>query len=52
VKQEYKRPQVIKVSLKVEQTVLAGCKLAGTAGPGDANCVPATGQCQDISQPS
>lgn len=52
MKQEYKKPQVVKVSLKVEQTVLAGCKLAGTAGPGDANCTPVDEACQDTNQPS
>jgi len=52
VKQEYKKPQVVKVSLKVEQTVLAGCKLAGTPGPSDANCMAVSIGCQDISQPS
>ena len=52
VKQEYKKPQVIKVNLKVEQTVLAVCKVTGQFGPVEG-CLDMFGQpCSDTTQPS
>ena len=42
MKKAYEKPRIIKVSLKVEQTVLGGCKFLGYggAGPNDVaqNC--------------
>lgn len=52
MKEEYKKPQVIKVNLKVEQTVLAACKVTGQVGPGTIGCMPIEGPCQDTTQPS
>ncbi|HSJ52454.1 MAG TPA: hypothetical protein VLC52_01805 [Anaerolineae bacterium] len=52
MKQEYKKPQVIKVNLKVEQTVLAVCKVTGQFGPVEG-CLDMFGQpCSDTTQPS
>jgi hypothetical protein len=51
VKQEYKKPQVIKVNLKVEQTVLAGCKVVLDVGPDGVGC-SVLGPCEDTTQPS
>ncbi len=39
MKQEYKKPQVVKVSLKVEQTVMGGCKLSTVGGQNENDCV-------------
>jgi len=41
MKKEYKKPTIKKVSLKVEQTVLGGCKFSGYQGDGSGvsvNC--------------
>jgi predicted small secreted protein len=41
MKKNYQKPQIIRVSLKVEQTVLGGCKFNGYQGAGsdvNANC--------------
>lgn len=47
VKREYKKPQVVKVNLKVEQTVLGGCKMEGVAGPNGDPCPPVG--CSDVN---
>lgn len=53
MKQEYSKPQVVKVDLKVKQTVLAGCKVVGSIGPQtDSGCVIVVEPCTDITQPS
>jgi hypothetical protein len=34
MKKEYRKPQIVKVSLKVEETVLGGCKFQTWTGSG------------------
>lgn len=50
MKKEYAKPQVIKVSLKVEQTVLGNCKTeAAEEGPGyDPGCRAGASVCSTI----
>lgn len=51
MKQEYKKPQAVKVSLKVEQTVLGACKVEGQGaiGPYVTGCSMLTEVCQELS---
>jgi hypothetical protein len=38
MKKEYRKPRVTRVRLKVEQTVLAACKIGVVAGPVQLTC--------------
>ncbi len=38
VKKPYVKPEMNQVSLRPEEAVLGGCKVAGTSGPGQPTC--------------
>jgi len=38
MKKEYRKPRIVKVDLKVEQTVLADCKTSLQTGPDVLGC--------------
>jgi hypothetical protein len=40
MKKEYQRPRIVKVDLKVQQTVLADCKAGTEFGPFATGCQP------------
>ena len=52
MKLEYAKPQVVKVNLKVEQTVLLPCKITGQTGPSGMNCQVPGEACASLSHPS
>jgi hypothetical protein len=37
-KRPYQKPELTQVSLRPEEAVLGGCKVSGTAGPGQPTC--------------